>query len=89
MFSDIGTLLITQSYKYFYPSTDIKATGIDPKCPLEDYAPEGEPLYTIVDDFADHQDKWFEDFLPTLEKMTENGYESGDLTEAPENWFGA
>ena len=54
----------------------ISVSGINlkvkPNCGVEDYAPEGEPLYQIVDDFADHQDKWFEEFVPTLEKMTEN-----------------
>ena len=61
---------------------------VKPECGVEDYAPEGEPLYQIVDDFADHQNKWFEEFVPTLEKMTENGYQSEELTDAPSNWFG-
>ena len=28
-------------------------------CEKQNYAPEGEPLHQIVDEFADHQDIWF------------------------------
>ena len=37
-------------------------------CEKQNYAPEGEPLYKIVDEFADHQDIWFrvEDMLLLL-----------------------
>ena len=28
-------------------------------CEKQNYAPEGEPLHQIVDEFADHQDVWF------------------------------
>ena len=54
---------------------------IFPKCNKEDYAPEGEPLHAIVDDFADNQSEWFEEFIPALEKMVENGYD--DLLGSP------
>ena len=54
---------------------------IFPKCNKEDYAPEGEPLHAIVDDFADNQSVWFEEFIPALEKMVENGYD--DLLGSP------
>ena len=48
---------------------------IYPECNKEEYAPEGEPLYSIVDEFADNQAIWFEEFIPALEKMVENGYD--------------
>ena len=51
-----------------------------PNCDKEDYAPEGEPLYTIVDDFADNPQKWMDEFWPALHKMLANGYTDGDLT---------
>ena len=37
-------------------------------CEKQNYAPEGEPLHQIVDEFADHQDIWFrvEDILLLL-----------------------
>ena len=39
-------------------------------CPLQTYAPEGEPLHSIVEEFADDQNAWLRDFLPVLEKIT-------------------
>ena len=33
-------------------------------CPLQTYAPEGEPLHSIVEEFADDQNAWLRDFLP-------------------------
>ena len=61
--------------------------AIYPECDKEDYSPEGKPLYKIVDGFADDQGKWFEEFVPSLEKMVENGYTNNDLVDAPNNWF--
>ena len=43
-------------------------------CELEDYAPEGEPLYAIIDDYAQNQQKWFDDFVTVVAKMSSNGY---------------
>ena len=34
-----------------------------------------------MDDFADNQSVWFEEFIPALEKMVENGYD--DLLGSP------
>ena len=39
-------------------------------CPLQTYAPEGEPLHSIVEEFADDQNAWLRDFLPVLEQNT-------------------
>ena len=43
-------------------------------CELEDYAPEGEPLYKIIDDYAQNQQKWFDDFVTVVIKMSSNGH---------------
>ena len=44
------------------------------------YAPEDEPLYQIVEEYADHQNLWLEDFIPAFDRMIENGIEEKDLT---------
>ena len=49
-------------------------------CEKEDHAPEGEPLYAIIDDYAANQQKWFDDFVAVVHKMTANGYEISALT---------
>ena len=61
-----------------------------PECGLEEYAPEGEMLYEIVDEFADDQQIWMDNFVPTFEKMLSNGYgaDSMDLADGPTGWFG-
>ena len=45
-------------------------------CEKEDYAPEGEPLYAIIDDYAQNQQKWFDDFVVVVTKMSANGYQT-------------
>ena len=59
--------------------------GVIPDCDKEDYAPEGEALHAIVDEYADHQDLWMVEFIPSLEKMTQNGYEDHALID--NIWF--
>jgi len=56
-------------------------------CPLQTYAPEGEPLHSVVEEFADDQNAWLRDFLPALQKMVEN--KANDLVEAPTGWWNA
>jgi len=56
-------------------------------CPLQKYAPEGEPLHAIIEEYADSQDAWLEFFLPGLEHMLANN--AGELEEAPSGWWGA
>ena len=56
-------------------------------CSLNHYAPELEPLYHIVEDFADHQDIWFRDFLMAFDKMSMNG--NTGLEAGPTSWFKA
>jgi len=48
--------------------------SITPNCPIEDHAPEGEKLHSIVEDYADKPQKWFDDFVEVIEKMLSNGY---------------
>ena len=56
-------------------------------CPLNNYAPEGETLSSIVEDFADHQDTWIKEYLTAFDKMSRNGNEN--LVPGPEQWFDA
>jgi len=59
------------------------------QCPLNDYAPEGVPLFQLVEDMADDHDLWAAHLLAGYEKMIENGYQHHQLKDAPENsWFG-
>ena len=51
-----------------------------PNCEKQDYAPQGEPLYKIVEDFAYDGQKWLDMFVQALTKMSANGYSSEDLT---------
>jgi len=49
------------------------------KCGKETHAPEGEALHKIVEDYASNQQKWFDDFIPIVHKMSANGYKESDL----------
>ena len=48
-------------------------------CGLEDFAPEGQPLYQIVEEMAASNADMMKDFLPGFEKMLENGYTANEL----------
>ena len=69
-------LIISWIFKLFLG----KQKYATPNCDKEDYAPEGERLYTIVDDFADNPQQWMDEFWIALQKMVENGYTDTDLT---------
>ena len=45
-------------------------------CGLEEHIPEGESqkLYQIVEEFAEDQEAWMNEFVPALVKMLDNGY---------------
>ena len=62
---------------------------VDVYCEKEEYAPEGEPLYQIVDDLAESNENMMKDFAPALEKMILNGYQNdlNSLTEVPSEWY--
>ena len=63
--------MVTKWYIEFLPNCLISARYAGPiDCPLQTYAPEGEPLHSIVEEFADDQNAWLRDFLPVLEKIT-------------------
>ena len=56
-------------------------------CAKEEYAPEGEPLYQIVEEQAQSNVNMMKDFAPALEKMIENGYQDGLTDEVPAEWY--
>ena len=43
---------------------EIRTMNTDFNPPLQKYAPEGEPLHAIIEEYADSQDAWLEFFLP-------------------------
>ncbi len=49
----------------------------NPNCDREDHAPEGRPMFEIVEDYADNQDNWVAAFYTAIEKMLSNGYNFG------------
>ena len=51
-----------------------RKTSKETRCPMEDYAPEGEALSDIIEDYADNAQKWMDDFFVVLDKMSANGY---------------
>ena len=55
-------------------------------CPLNKLQePSGStPLHEIFEEYANDQQKWINDYVPTFEKMISNGYE--DLQDAPDQW---
>jgi len=57
-------------------------------CPLNDRRlPETDkPVSDIITDYAENQDQWVAEFIAAFEKMTRNGYNDGDLTDAPSSW---
>ena len=58
-------------------------------CPLNDAMDVGGlKMHEIVQQFADDNQAWVESFVPTFQKMQENGYTSGSLTPSPNGWQG-
>ena len=51
--------------------------GFEPKCDKNTLQiPEGTtPLHQVFEEYAQDQDKWLNDFVPTMEKMLSNGYD--------------
>ena len=54
-------------------------------CPFNEIAdpPGSTPMYQVVEEYADSNEKFFADFYPTLEKMLMNGYTASDLVVGP------
>ena len=59
-------------------------------CPFNtgQYPPGSTPLKDIYEEYADDQDAWIRDFVPTLVKMLANGYDQSELRAAPDQWSG-
>ena len=58
-------------------------------CPLNDAMDaDGLKMHEIVQEFADDNQAWIDNFVPTFQKMQENGYDSGSLTSSPDGWQG-
>ena len=57
-------------------------------CPKEDYAPDGVPLFELVEEMADDQQEFMKVYIDAHEKMIANGYNDADLDDAPsDKWF--
>ena len=54
-------------------------------CPFNTIAdpPGSTPMYQVVEEYADSNEKFFSDFFPVLEKMLMNGYDASELLVAP------
>ena len=65
--------------------TGAKYRGVD--CSKETFAPDGEPLYQIVEEMADSNDNLMKDFVPAFEKMINNGYDVDTLDLVPAGWW--
>ena len=51
--------------------------------------PEGStPLHEIFEEYANDQQKWVDDYVPTFEKMLANGYGEGELVNGPDQYTG-
>ena len=58
-------------------------------CPLNDAMDNrGLKMHEIVKKFADDEQAWINEFVPTFQKMQENGYLSGSLSTSPNTWQG-
>lgn len=58
-------------------------------CPLNDAMDaDGSKMHEIVEEFANDNQQWVNEFTAVFQKMQENGYTSLDLSPAPNNWQG-
>ena len=64
--------------------SEIEGVLVQPECAKQRHAePAGStPLYQIMEEYADDQTVWINDFIPTMEKMLRNGYTS--LSNGPD-----
>jgi len=55
------------------------------QCPLNTIRdpPSDKPSYRIVEEYADSNAAWLNDFFPTFEKMLSNGYSASALSSMP------
>ena len=58
-------------------------------CPLNDALDiEGSKMHEIVEEFANDEQVWIDEFVAVFEKMQENGYTKRNLTISPNTWQG-
>jgi len=58
-------------------------------CDVNTYAPEGQPMYSIVDELAADNEFFAATFLDGWQQMTSNGYTADELVDGPQNsWIG-
>jgi len=58
-------------------------------CSRNMYAPEGKPMYQIVEELAEDNEYFAEIFLEAWQQFTSNGYTADDLVDGPDNgWLG-
>jgi len=80
-----GINLDVEDYPYSQGHFSIQSpvTG----CNKNEYAPDGEPVYKIVEEFADDNDVWAQYFFDGWSTMQSNGYT--DLKDGPQaSWLG-
>jgi len=60
----------------------------DPQCDFNtlEYPAGSTPLHQIFEEYAADNQKWVDEFVPALEKMLSNGYNSDDLVLAPDQY---
>ena len=53
------------------------------------FSASGDSYSEIIEKFADDHEFWAEEFLEGWDKMLRNGYNSGQLSDAPQtSWLG-
>jgi len=52
---------------------------VEPQCSKQSYAepPGSQPIYQIMEEYANDQTTWIDDYIPAHEKMVRNGYPLG------------
>ena len=70
-----------------YKPQDWKA-GNDVGCEKNkmEVPPGSTPLHEIFEEYANDQQKWVSDYIPTFEKMLANGYGDGELINGPDQY---
>ena len=67
-----------------------RRTVMEPNgCPLNDALDvSGLKMHEIVEEFANDEQAWINEFVPVFQKMQENGYNDGGLKASPNTWQG-
>jgi len=69
-------------------SSDTVRRAYHMNCPLNDrrLPKEDNTVSGIISEYAENQDLWVNEFIGAFEKMMRNGYQDGELTDAPGSW---